>query len=49
MQSLFVSHGAPNLVLHNSAARAFLAELGTRLTRPKAVLVVSAHFEADEC
>lgn len=47
MQSLFVSHGAPNLVLHNSAARAFLAELGTRLTRPKAVLVVSAHFEAD--
>lgn len=45
--TLFVSHGAPNLVLHNSAARRFLDGFGRTLERPRAVLVASAHFETD--
>lgn len=43
--TLFVSHGAPNLALHNSAAREFLAGYGRELGKPKAILVCTAHFE----
>lgn len=46
--TLFVSHGAPNLVLHNSAARHFLEAFGQDLERPRTILVVSAHFETEE-
>lgn len=48
MPALFISHGAPNLVLHDSPARTFLAEYAGRLDRPKAILSVSAHFETRE-
>ncbi|MEJ8572915.1 class III extradiol ring-cleavage dioxygenase [Microbaculum marinum] len=47
LPALFVSHGAPNLVLHESPARTFLAEFTGRLERPKAIIMVSAHFEAE--
>lgn len=47
--ALFISHGAPNLVLHESPAHDFFASFGEALTkehgRPKAILVASAHFE----
>lgn len=46
-RSLFVSHGAPNLLLHNSAARDFLSDYGRELGRPAAILVASAHWETD--
>ena len=42
--SVFVSHGAPTLVLETSAGRDFLAGLGRRLGRPSAILAVSAHW-----
>lgn len=42
--SVFVSHGAPTLILENSAGRDFLAGLGRRLGRPSAVIAVSAHW-----
>jgi 4,5-DOPA dioxygenase extradiol len=46
LPSLFVSHGAPNLPLTDAPARAFLGQLADRLPeRPRAVLVVSAHWE----
>ncbi|MGQ0675257.1 MAG: DODA-type extradiol aromatic ring-opening family dioxygenase [Rhodospirillales bacterium] len=45
--SVFVSHGAPSLVLEGGPACDFLAALGPRLGRPKAVLCVSAHWETD--
>ncbi len=45
MPSLFLSHGAPTLPLTNTPARAFLQTLGHALERPKAVLVISAHWE----
>lgn len=44
---VFVSHGAPNLILHESPTRAFLAGLGATMPRPSAIIAVSAHFEAD--
>ena len=47
--SLFVSHGAPNLVLHESPARDFFDHFGRDLEqergRPKAILIASAHFD----
>lgn len=43
--TLFLSHGAPNLALHNSAAREFLESYGRQLGKPKAILVSTAHFE----
>ena len=45
MPSLFLSHGAPTLPLTDTPARTFLAELGRRLERPKAIVVISAHWE----
>jgi len=46
--SLFVSHGAPTIALDSSdPTHRFLGGLGTALGRPKAVLVVSAHWESD--
>jgi 4,5-DOPA dioxygenase extradiol len=44
---IFVSHGAPTLPLQDTPARAFLERLGAELTRPKAILVVSAHWETE--
>ncbi|MGA9210592.1 MAG: class III extradiol ring-cleavage dioxygenase, partial [Terriglobales bacterium] len=45
MPSLFLSHGTPTLPLTDSPARTFLAQLGEALEQPKAILVVSAHWE----
>jgi 4,5-DOPA dioxygenase extradiol len=42
--SLFVSHGAPTLAVDQNAAHAFLKGLGARIGRPRAILVVSAHW-----
>lgn len=44
MPALFVSHGAPSLALDHVAG-ADLARLGAALPRPRALLVVSAHWE----
>lgn len=52
LPTLFVSHGAPNLLLHNSAAKNFLAGFGAEIERrygkPKVILVATAHFETRE-
>lgn len=45
---LFVSHGAPNLVLHPTPAHDFLATLAADLPRPDAIVVISAHFMTHE-
>jgi 4,5-DOPA dioxygenase extradiol len=47
LPSLFLSHGAPTLPLTDSPARNFLSGLGGRLPRPKAILVISAHWETE--
>lgn len=48
LPSLFVSHGAPNLLLHNTEAKRFLEGFASALPRPQAILVASAHFDTDE-
>ena len=47
LPSLFVSHGAPTLPLTDTPARTFLTELGDRLARPTAIVVISAHWETE--
>lgn len=47
MPTIFVSHGAPTLILEELPARAFLVSLGRLLPRPKAIVAVSAHWETD--
>ena len=44
MPTLFLSHGAPNVVLHDLPARRFFDSLAASLPRPRAVLVASAHY-----
>jgi 4,5-DOPA dioxygenase extradiol len=48
MPSLFLSHGAPTLPLVDTPARDFLTHLAPMLDRPKAILVISAHWETDK-
>lgn len=43
--AIFVSHGAPTLIIEDAPAHHFLAGLGRSLGRPKAILVASAHWE----
>jgi 4,5-DOPA dioxygenase extradiol len=45
--SLFISHGAPDLALREEPAHLFLRALGQRLPRPDAILIASAHDDAD--
>jgi len=45
MPSLFLSHGSPTLPLTDTPARSFLSQFGGMLARPKAILVISAHWE----
>src|SRR5262245_44734816 len=47
LPSLFLSHGAPTLPLTETQARTFLAGLGAQVPRPKAILVISAHWETE--
>jgi 4,5-DOPA dioxygenase extradiol len=46
LPTLFVSHGSPMLAVQDSPARRFLQELGKTLPNPKAIVVVSAHWES---
>jgi len=47
LPTIFVSHGAPTLILEDRPARAFLQSLGQLLPRPKAIVAVSAHWDTD--
>lgn len=44
-KSLFISHGAPDLVLANTQATQFLKDYGADLPKPDGIVMVSAHFE----
>ena len=44
MPSIFIGHGSPMNALADNTFTLHLAELGRKLQRPKAVLVVSAHW-----
>ena len=44
LPTVFVSHGAPSLILEDEPVRTFLAGLADELPRPRAILCVSAHW-----
>lgn len=44
LPTVFVSHGAPSLLLEDAPARTFLAGLGAEFPKPRAILCVSAHW-----
>lgn len=46
LPSLFISHGSPMLALQPGASGPALARLAQQLPRPRAILVVSAHWES---
>lgn len=48
LPSLFISHGSPMLALQPGASGPALAALANALPRPKAIVVVSAHWESRE-
>ncbi|WP_025728085.1 DODA-type extradiol aromatic ring-opening family dioxygenase [Heyndrickxia ginsengihumi] len=46
LPSLFIAHGAPLLAVENNEYTQFLSQLGKQLSRPKAIVLFSAHWEA---
>jgi 4,5-DOPA dioxygenase extradiol len=46
--SLFISHGAPDLLIRDIPAKKFLQELAQSFEKPDAIIVFSAHFESDQ-
>ncbi len=46
LPTLFIAHGAPDLPLSGTPARAFTQSLGARFPKLEAILVISAHWEA---
>ncbi len=42
--ALFVSHGAPSILLDESPTRSFLQQLGRTVGRPKGIVCISAHW-----
>lgn len=47
MPAIFVAHGSPMLAVEQNEYTEFLAELGRTLPKPKAILLFSAHWEAE--
>ena len=48
MPSLFISHGAPTMIIQDGPAHRFLAGYGAVLGKPRAILVASAHWESSD-
>lgn len=48
LPSLFISHGSPMLALQPGASGPALQRLAAELPRPRAIVVVSAHWESQE-
>ncbi|MCU1752982.1 DODA-type extradiol aromatic ring-opening family dioxygenase [Pseudomonas sp. 6D_7.1_Bac1] len=48
LPSLFISHGSPMLALEPGASGPALARLASELPKPKAIVIVSAHWESQD-
>src|SRR5689334_25311280 len=46
--SLYISHGSPMLALEPGASGPALANLAATMPKPKAIVIVSAHWESSE-
>lgn len=45
LPSVFLSHGAPNMALYESEVREFMRGLSANYSKPRAIVMCSAHFE----
>ncbi|HDM8047603.1 dioxygenase [Vibrio fluvialis] len=45
MPALFLSHGSPMMAIEHSETTEFFQQLGTKLPKPKAIVIFSAHFD----
>ncbi len=45
LPALFVSHGAPSLVLEDGPTQQFFRRFGAEMERPRAIVCISAHWE----
>ena len=48
LPSLFISHGAPTIAISDEPAREFLCGFGDQFDRPRAILIVSGHWERND-
>ncbi len=46
--TLFISHGAPNIILSDSKSKRNFQKLGKSLSIPKYIIIVSAHYVTNE-
>ncbi len=46
LPALFISHGAPTLAIEQSATTSALARIGQNLPKPRAILIMSAHWQS---
>lgn len=46
LPSLFISHGAPTLAIEQSATTSALARIGYNLPKPRAIIIMSAHWQS---
>ncbi|AFY73234.1 hypothetical protein Syn7502_01125 [Synechococcus sp. PCC 7502] len=44
LPAIFISHGSPDMAILPSPARSFLMQLGQKISKPKAILIISAHW-----
>ena len=47
LPTLFISHGAPDILIKHQVSVGALQELGQRISEPRAILIVSAHWIHD--
>ena len=45
--SLFISHGSPDLIFHDTVAKQFLERAAESFAPPKGIIIASAHFETE--
>ncbi|MBA6243489.1 MULTISPECIES: DODA-type extradiol aromatic ring-opening family dioxygenase [unclassified Psychrobacter] len=46
LPALFISHGAPTLAIEQSATTSALARIGQNLPKPRAIVIMSAHWQS---
>ena len=46
LPALFISHGAPTLAIEQSATTSALASIGQNLPKPRAIIIMSAHWQS---
>lgn len=48
LPALFISHGAPTLAIEQSATTSALARIGQNLPKPRAIVIMSAHWTSSK-